>query len=81
MKKIHGNRLFVFSIMCSVFLVIGIWLYQTQAQETKPQEPVVEVEIGTNDNTEPGGQGTAAPQPQYWKLTGNNNVGPYPSQP
>ncbi|MBI1926135.1 hypothetical protein HYR99_18020 [Candidatus Poribacteria bacterium] len=71
MKKIHGKQLFVLSIMCGVFLGSGFGLYQIQAQETKPKEPVVEVEIGTNDNTEPGGQGTAAPQPQYWKLLGN----------
>ncbi len=71
MKKIHGKQFFVLSIMCGVFWGSGFGLYQTQAQETKPKKPVVEVEIGTNDNTEPGGQGTAAPQPQYWKLSGN----------
>ncbi|MBI1924247.1 tail fiber domain-containing protein [Candidatus Poribacteria bacterium] len=64
------NRIFALSM--SVFLLVGFWLYQTQAQQAKPgKEREVEVEIGAHDNAEPGGQGTAAPQPQYWKLLGN----------
>ena len=38
MKKIHGKQLFVLSIICGVFLVIGFGLYQTQAQEVEVEE-------------------------------------------
>jgi len=43
------NRFLVFAGICSVLLVIGFWLYQTQAQEVEQGERVLEVEIGLDD--------------------------------
>ena len=48
MERHHVNRFFVFSGICGVFLLIGGLLYQTKAQEAKPGERVVEVEIGVD---------------------------------
>ncbi len=47
------NRIFALSMICSVFLVVGVWLYQTQAQQPKPgKEREVEVEIGADSKAE-----------------------------
>ena len=63
--------LVVLSAIC-VVLTVALVLHQTQAQQPKQgKQRVVEVEVGANDNAEPGGQGTAAPKPQYWNLLGN----------
>ena len=46
MERHRVSQFIVFSGICGVFLLIGGLLYQTKAQEAKPGERVVEIEIG-----------------------------------
>ncbi|MBI1929621.1 tail fiber domain-containing protein [Candidatus Poribacteria bacterium] len=71
------NRIFVLSMICSVFLLVGFWLYQTQAQQPKPgKEREVEVEIGAKGNAESEDKDTTALQQRFWKLSGNSGTQP-----
>ncbi|MCH8295347.1 hypothetical protein IH992_30045, partial [Candidatus Poribacteria bacterium] len=58
MKRHHVNRIFALSVIVGVLLVVGFWIYQTQAQEN--EQRVVEVEIGGDDDAK--GEGAISPK-------------------
>ena len=54
--KRHVNRIFTLSIIVGVLLVVGFWIYLTEA---KNEPRVVEVEIG--DDNDAMGEGVISP--------------------